>query len=62
MNKRRIAGIIIFLVLILIVVGIKFFGNKDGLFDNKTEVVYVATGGGKEDFLKDEEILEILRK
>ena len=62
MNKRRIAGIIIFLVLILIVVGIKFFGNKDGLFDDKTEVVYVATGGGKEDFIADEDVIKILKK
>ena len=62
MNKKRILGIAIFVVLILAVVGIKFF--QDGGFedDSNLTTVYVATGGGKDKFLKDEEVVKILRK
>ena len=60
MNKKRIIGIIIFIVLILGIVLFKQFGSNISNVGIKT--IYVATGGGKEDFLKDEEVLEILRK
>ena len=63
MNKKMILGIIIFIGLILLIIGIKNLMNKNesGIFKNLT-TVYVATGGGKEDFLKDEEVVNILKK
>lgn len=60
MDKKKLLGLGIFVLLILLIIGIKFF-TKDGSFNNLT-TIYVATGGGKEDFLKDEEVQEILRK
>ena len=64
MNKKKIIGIIIFVVLILVIVGIKFIFNSDegGINTRGLTTVYVATGGGKEDFLADEEVQKILRK
>lgn len=62
MNKNKIIGIIIFVLLILGIIGYKVFFNKgQNIFDN-TINVYVATGGGKEDFLQDEEVVKILKK
>ena len=46
--------------LILLIVGINTLSNDKGFTNLKT--VYVATGGGKEDFLADEEVLKILKK
>ena len=62
-NKKTIIGIIIFIVLILAIILIKNFANNDGniLIGNLTDV-YVATGGGKEDFLADKDIQKILQK
>ena len=60
MNKKKIIGIIIFLILITGIILFKKFGSNISNVGIKT--VYVATGGGKEDFLKDEEVLSILRK
>lgn len=60
MNKKRLIGIIIFVVLIVGIILFKKFGSNISNVGIKT--VYVATGGGKEDFLKDEEVLDILRK
>ena len=61
MNKKQIIGIVIFVVLIGVIVGIKFF--TDGGFDESNlTTVYVATGGGKEDFLADEDVNKILRR
>ena len=60
-NKKTLIGIIIFIVLIILIIVIGNLGNgKDG-FAGLTKV-YVATGGGKEDFLADEKVKEILRK
>ena len=64
MNKKQIMGIGIFAVLILAIIGIKYFtdsNNPDGNVRGLT-TIYVATGGGKEDFLADKEVLNILRK
>lgn len=61
MNKKKLIGIGIFIVLILLIVGIKFFGNKEANLKDLT-TVYVATGGGKEDFISDEEVLKILKE
>ena len=63
MNKKKITGIVIFVVLVLVIVGIKVFSNyRGGETIKGLTTVYVATGGGKEDFLADEEVLKILRK
>lgn len=60
MDKKKIIGISIFIFLILLIVGINTFSNDKGFTNLNT--VYVATGGGKEDFLADEEVLKILKK
>ena len=62
MNKKTIIGILIFVILIGAIILVKNLSGKGGILDNSLTTVYVATGGGKEDFLKDEEVLEILRK
>ena len=62
MNKKQIIGIVIFVVLVLSIIGIKYItSQKDGVIGGLT-TIYVATGGGKEDFLADEEVVKILRK
>ena len=62
-NKSRLLGIIIFIVLILIIIFIKNSSNTPGsIVNGSLTTVYVATGGGKEDFLKDEEVVKILNK
>ena len=60
MNKKQIIGIVIFLILIAGIILFKQFGST--ISNVGITTIYVATGGGKEDFLKDEEVLEILRK
>ncbi len=60
MDKKKVIGISIFIFLILLIVGINILSNDKGFTNLKT--VYVATGGGKEDFLADEEVLKILKK
>ena len=66
MNKKQIVGIVIFILLILIIVGIKVFGgtnsNNSGIIPKNLTTVYVATGGGKEDFISDEDIIKIMQK
>lgn len=61
MDKRKWIGIGIFIVLILVIIGIKVFSSGSNNLGNLT-TIYVATGGGKEDFLSDEKVQEILRK
>lgn len=63
MNKKQLIGIGIFVVLIAVIVGIKVFMNNDDKVDlSKLKTVYVATGGGKEDFIADEKVIEILQE
>ena len=66
MKKKQIVGIVIFIVLILIIVGIRWYkDNKDDikeLSDTNLTTVYVATGGGKEDFIADEDVVKIMRE
>ncbi len=62
MNKKQIIGIVIFIVIILGVVAYKIFSTGDISTSANLTTVYVATGGGKEDFLADEEVNKILRK
>lgn len=67
MNKKKIIGIVIFVVLILIIIGIKVLGggndtNNGGIIGKNLTTVYVATGGGKEDFINDPDIIKIMQK
>ena len=61
MNKKQIIGIVIFVAIIVGVIAYKLFKDNTISVGNLT-TVYVATGGGKEDFLADERVNEILRK
>ena len=64
-NKKTLIGIIIFIVLILSIIGIKIITNNNdagGISDDELTTVYVATGGGKEDFIADEEVIKIMRE
>lgn len=61
--KKKIIGIAIFVVLIAVIVGLKVISNNNGgSITGNVTTIYVATGGGKEDFLADEEVNKILRK
>ena len=63
MNKKQIIGIVIFVVLIGIIIGFKFLkDNGNPIGGGNLTTIYVATGGGKEDFLADEDVQKILRK
>ena len=63
MNKKKVIGIVVFAALILLVIGIKIFSDETGDINiGGLTTVYVATGGGKEDFLADEDVVKILRK
>ena len=63
MSKKTIIGIVIFIGLILLIIGIKKIMDNDGSeFLGSLTTVYVATGGGKEDFLKDPDVVKILKK
>ena len=56
-KKEKIIGISIFVVLIVLMIIFKNAG-----FTTRKESVYGAVGGGKEDFLNDEEFNKILNK
>ena len=61
MNKKKIIGIIIFILLILLLIFLKYL-NDNSIQIGKKDTIYVATGGGKEDFLADKDVLKILSK
>ena len=67
-NKgTKIAGLILFIALIAGIIGYYLYTNPINDDDKEVDVdsletVYVATGGGKEDFLKDEEVVKIIQK
>ena len=63
-NKKPLIGIIIFILLIGAILVIKYItdNDSDSNLIGKLKTVYVATGGGKEDFLNDEDVKKILRK
>ena len=63
-NKKPLIGILIFIVLIVAIIVIKNISDNDtgSILSGKLTTVYVATGGGKEDFLNDEDVKKILRK
>lgn len=60
-KKQVITGLAILLVLIVIVVIISNVTNKKETMANLKQV-YVATGGGKENFIADEEVISIMQK
>ena len=61
MNKKQIIGISIFILLIMGIIAYKILKDNTISVGGLT-TIYVATGGGKEDFLADERVNEILRK
>ena len=63
-NKKTIVGIAIFISLILIIIGIKLINDakENGISGKNLTTVYVATGGGKEDFIADEDVVKIMRE
>ena len=63
-NKKLFLGIGIFIILIVAIVLLKNLGTNANKEDNikGLTTVYVATGGGKEDFLADPDVVKILRK
>ena len=64
-NKKQLIGIAIFIALILIIIIIKAISNNSANSEEKKlanlTTVYVATGGGKEDFLADEDVKRIMQ-
>lgn len=58
-SKERIIGIVIILVVIIITVIVVTFLNGGNKSYKK---VFVATGGGKEDFIADKDVNEIMKK
>ncbi|MBQ1812869.1 MAG: hypothetical protein II119_02850 [Bacilli bacterium] len=63
MNKKTFIGITIFVVLILLIIFIKVSKDKNGkdIFSGNLTTIYVAAGGGKEDFLADSDVKKILK-
>ena len=62
MSKKQIIGIAIFAALILIIIGIGIANKKaDGLIGAGLTDVYVATGGGKEGFIADQDVIDIMQ-
>ena len=65
--KKKIIGVVIFIILILIIVGIKISTDNESGLDlvdkakNLTKVT-VAVGGGKEDFIADERVNQIMKE
>ena len=70
LKKSQVIGILIFIALIGIIIGVKYFSDakngvdEDGnkiVNDNELTTIYVATGGGKEAFLADPDVVRVLR-
>lgn len=62
-KKEVWIGFGILVILVLIIIGIKFFStNGESIMESNLKTVYVATGGGKENFLADEEVNKIMKK
>ncbi len=62
-KKQAILGLAILIVLIIVIVAVTTLkNNKDGISDSNLKQVFVATGGGKENFLADEEVNNIMKQ
>ena len=65
MKNKQIVGVGIFVLLVLVIISIKFYSDKkaeNGTTVQDLKTVTVATGGGKEDFIADEDVNKILRE
>ena len=65
MKNKQIVGIGVFVLLVLVIISIKFYSDKkaeNGVSTKDLKTVTVATGGGKEDFIADEDVNKILRE
>ena len=62
-NKKALIGIILFILIIVAIIVIKNISDNDSgsILSGKLTTVYVATGGGKEDFLNDPEVKKIFK-
>lgn len=60
-KKEVWIGLGILVILILVIVGIKLVSDKKEVSDKDLTTIYVATGGGKENFIADEEVVNIIR-
>ena len=61
-KKEVWIGFFILLILIIVIIGIKFITDNKKISDENLKTVYVATGGGKENFISDEEVVDIMKK
>lgn len=64
-DKKVILGFILFAVLVISIILVKSLKdkNEEGKIDlDSLTTIYVATGGGKEDFISDEEVVRILQE
>ena len=62
-KKQAILGLAILIVLIIVIVAVTTLkNNKDEILDSNLKQVFVATGGGKENFLADEEVNNIMKQ
>lgn len=65
MKGKKIVGIAIFVILVLVIIGLKVFNDAQEVEENNMAdltTVYVATGGGKEDFIADEQVVKIMQE
>ena len=60
-KKEIWIGLGILIILILVVIGIKLVLDSKEISEADLKPVYIATGGGKENFLADEEIQKIVK-
>jgi hypothetical protein len=69
LKNKKLIGVGIFILLVLIIICVKYAmdnnsldGSLDDTYIGTLKDVTVATGGGKEDFLADEDVQNILKK
>ena len=62
-NNKTLLGLGLFILIIVAIIVVKNLGDRDGteFLSGKLTTVYVATGGGKEDFLNDKDVKKILK-
>lgn len=67
--SKRVLGVILFIVLIALIIGIKVYNDNETEIESAIETikeetltdVTIAVGGGKEDFIADERVVEIMK-
>ena len=60
-RKDRVKGIIIFAIIILVIIVATIFVKTSNIKKSITTEIYGAVGGGKENLLADEEVIEIMK-